>query len=536
MIVDSSHDALGKVIKFGNPYHGKIDNGVLTLPNATTMPWPTGSRRGCTLVALPSLPVPPNPVDETASGLRWDNYALLQGKTFRYPKPSGQIQLGNYLGFNYRTSSGMTWRIFERPDFYPDNVTKKESLRLSAYPLSGGLSDLVDLATIAPPSYPATFYTGVYNIVAWVIVPNKTGTKALAHAYWVNQESANNNAVSVQHLQTYYRTKLLGIIEINVSGGDDTAPPSISSTVLYNHSDLYTETASPDLYSGAVYVHIAGTVSYVPGPPVGGSYHWQGSIEWVQGDIQPKNFFSDPGSNVTWIMCACYDDSDALIVFSERRRTWTVASQVGGGGGAGLSWVLFADGGIPGTPVGVMSTLENITDSYMECSIERNGSVVCSGQFHHRQQGALEYQWTYPSANGTAIGFYEEDRSIQFDMTLTSSSEDRSEAVFVYLRGEVLSMSTAALAFRAKDAPYNSPPESTNELIPTRNSAIFAVAGPKTQNTFGKSAMVIQNSAENEGDPPFSGSLYDRPGVIVPYVNVHPITGEFAYGYSSGFV
>lgn len=531
LLGDNTIDA-GEITKLGNPYHGKITNGVLTLPNGSVMAWPTGSQRGCTLVALSGLSVPDHPNDEVIQGLRWDNYALLQGKAFRYPRPSDLFQLSSFLGFNYRTSSGMTWRVVDLPGFLPDGITRKTELQLVAYPLSSGLESAVPVATISPPTYPVTFHngylSGVYASVEWVIVPYKTGSKALAHAYWVVRGQD-----SLQHIQTYYRERLLGIVELSISGGNDTTPPTITSEVLFNYADLAIETASPDTYTGDVSLHIAGTVSFSSDPAPGGTYTYSGSINWVQGSIQPRNFFSGGiGGTITRVMAACYDDSGTRVVFKEYRKTWTVESQVGGN--VSINWMKFGDGALGGTPANTSSTLTTTTDSYLTCAILRNDVVVCTETFHHQHQGVAEQQWLYPSANGTQAGFAEADWS--FYGTLVSSSENRADAVFSALNAEVFSMTTVGLAFRAKLDAYVDSPAGSSEIVPERSSAVFAVVGPKSSTKFSRNTMVVMAAAENEGDEPFSGALYSRPGVSVPYVNVHPISGEFAFGYQSGFV
>lgn len=522
----------GEIIKLGNPYHGKVQDGTLTLPNGTTMSWPTGSQRGCTLVALSGLPIPDHPDDEVTQGLRWDNYALLQGKTFRYPAPINSYQLSGLLGFNVRSSSGMTWRIINSPEYLPDGVTRKTSLRLLAYPLSGGIESYSVAATIAAPTYPSTFHngalSGVFASVEWVIVPYKTGSKALAHAYWVIRGED-----STQHIQTYYRERLLGIVEISISGGSDTTPPTITSEVVFNYADLAVETASPDIYTGAVSLHIAGTVAFSTDPEPGGTYTYSGSINWVQGSIQPRNFFAGGiGGTATRVMAACYDDSGARVVFKDYRKTWTVESQVGGN--VSINWSAFGDGALGGTPANTSSTLTTTTDSYLTCAIWRNDVVVCTETFHHRFQGSASRQWLYPSASGLDVGFAEADWA--FNGTMVSSSENRADAVFAALRAEVFSMTTVGLAFRAKIAPYVDSPAGSPVIVPATTSAVFAAVGPKSAVKFSRTTMVITAAPENEGDTPFSGSLYARPGVCVPYVNVHPISGEFAFGYRSGFV
>jgi len=534
MILDANSAPLGFVTKLGNPYHGKISNGVLTLPNDTTMPWPTGSQRGCTLVALPGLDVPDHPDDEVVQGVRWDKYALLQGKTFRYPAPNNQFQLSPFLGFSYRTASGMTWRIVDLAEFMPDGITRTTNLRLAAYPLSPGDSARVIAATLSPPDYPSHFHngtqSGVYASVEWVIVPDKTGTKALAHAYWVQRD-----VDSLQHIQTYYADRLLGILELTISGGDDTTPPTITRETLLNYADLTVETVTPNLYSGAVYVHIAGTVTFSPDPSPGGTYSYSGTINWVQGEIQPTNFFSGGvGGTAIRVMSACYDDAGNRVVFKSYRKTWTVETHVGGD--TSVSWSQFGDGTLGGTPANTASTLTKTTDSYLTCAIWRNDVAVVSETFHHRHQGDLEQQWLYPSANGLAVGFAEADWNIVLSMTMVDSSEDRADAVFAALGVEVFSMTTVGLALRAQADAYVDSPVGSPIIVPAACSAVLAAVGPKTELNLGKSAMAIHSAIMTETDPPFPGSAYSRPGVVVPYVNVHPISGEFAFGHQSGFV
>jgi len=527
---------LGEITKAGNPYHGTITDGVLTLPNATTKAWPTGSGRGCTLVQFASLTVPENPADEVAAGLRWDASALLQGLTLRYPMPSSQPQ----IGWSYRTESGMVWRIAELANFYADGPlsAKYPSLRLGAFPLSGAVADPVVCATIAPPTYPGSFYNGRANpaqpgaapfaYVQWVLVPSKTGGKCLAHAYWVREEVGGNRP-SINHLQTYYRDLLLGIIEITLSGGDHTTPPTVSSTVLYHYAGLRSETSNLDTYTGSVHFFMSGTVS-----AGGGSRSFSGSAYWSDDIIQPNNFFSGgAGGEWEWVMAACYSDDDTRVVFSEYRKAWTEESSVGNS--VSISWSM-PDNGIGGVPSNAVSTITTNTVSRLTAAIKRNGATVCTATFTHSKAATAGVTWLYPGASFPVdILTTEEWDWMTYGPVVSSSVEDRSESAFGALRGEVLSMQTVGLAFRGLPENRYNPTDSTTVLIDAYKSAIYSIAGPKTQSTFGKAAMVIKPMGI-DSDAPYSGSAYERPGVCVPYAVAHPVTGAFAYGHLSGFV
>jgi len=107
-------DALGKLGAFGNPYHGPVQGGTLTLPNATTKTWPQPDATyfdtaGSThLLMRPGQPVVTRTTEQAAAdaadGLQWRNKAMLSGGKF-------QLYSKNLNGWVYIDPSGGRWLI-----------------------------------------------------------------------------------------------------------------------------------------------------------------------------------------------------------------------------------------------------------------------------------------------------------------------------------------------------------------------------------------------------------------------------------------
>ena len=91
----------------GNPYHGTLKGGELTLETTgEKVPWEQTSGRGINLIRLPFLSDPVTPDDEIEQGLRYDKYVLLQDCT-KYPSPVETID----LAWIYSPNKSVAWRL-----------------------------------------------------------------------------------------------------------------------------------------------------------------------------------------------------------------------------------------------------------------------------------------------------------------------------------------------------------------------------------------------------------------------------------------
>ena len=121
----------------GNPYHGTIKGGELTLETTgEKVPWGRDSGRGINLIRLPFLSDPVTPDDEIEQGLRYDKYVLLQDCT-KYPSPDEFID----LAWIYSPNKSVAWRLTPLTFYYD-----KAKLLVSCLTKSGN-----DYATVTAP-------------------------------------------------------------------------------------------------------------------------------------------------------------------------------------------------------------------------------------------------------------------------------------------------------------------------------------------------------------------------------------------------
>lgn len=121
----------------GNPYHGTLKGGELTLETTgEKIPWEQASGRGINLIRLPFLSDPVTPDDEIEQGLRYDKYVLLQDCT-KYPSPVETID----LAWIYSPNKLIAWQITPLV-FYYDRVR----LLVRCLTKSG-----IDVATVTVP-------------------------------------------------------------------------------------------------------------------------------------------------------------------------------------------------------------------------------------------------------------------------------------------------------------------------------------------------------------------------------------------------
>lgn len=104
----------GRVTVWGSPWHGLVENGVLTLPNAATMPHPgPGDLGEADVLALvvpgtpPVLRTPEQAASDAAAGRQWLDYAMISGHLQR--RLYGQL-LGGNGAWLYVAPDGSRWR------------------------------------------------------------------------------------------------------------------------------------------------------------------------------------------------------------------------------------------------------------------------------------------------------------------------------------------------------------------------------------------------------------------------------------------
>ncbi|WP_213662859.1 hypothetical protein [Stutzerimonas stutzeri] len=202
----------------GNPYHGLVREGLLTLPNAATMPYPQPSgehwQRGSTaLIAHPNAPgitrTPEQAADDAAAGREWWTQAILSGN---------QLYGAELPGWIYIDPAGARWLV---------------TTDLSSAHVSGGVCT-VTLARFGVLGGEPETYT--YNVT----VPNMgqstpqltgiTGTRLRRY----HTSPTGNGAmfeVSVEYSQPFelfWRWRPVGWVEITLSGAGASCIPSVA--------------------------------------------------------------------------------------------------------------------------------------------------------------------------------------------------------------------------------------------------------------------------------------------------------------------
>lgn len=109
MIVQSGHGlAAAELLRFGNPWHGRFENDVLTLPNAATLPGAIWTGTDCHLIdfGMPG-PDPAWASPDGSQALR--TWAILHGPDKRY-SPKTRAGLGPFA-WVYRAADGAVWML-----------------------------------------------------------------------------------------------------------------------------------------------------------------------------------------------------------------------------------------------------------------------------------------------------------------------------------------------------------------------------------------------------------------------------------------
>lgn len=105
----------GRITIWGHPWHGLVEDGVLTLPNAATMSYPAPSAGGEADVLAFAVPGTPavsrdaaQTAADTAAGRQWLNYALISG---HYARQLYGQNIGGNGSWLYAAPDGSRWLV-----------------------------------------------------------------------------------------------------------------------------------------------------------------------------------------------------------------------------------------------------------------------------------------------------------------------------------------------------------------------------------------------------------------------------------------
>jgi hypothetical protein len=103
----NSPSMLGKVVKFGHPWHGLARNGTITLPNGQQMPYRQPSGGGARVYQVPGVSAEPQTPEDESAGINWLPYAIVSGGF------DGQIYTQRLPldGWLYADPQGRTWMV-----------------------------------------------------------------------------------------------------------------------------------------------------------------------------------------------------------------------------------------------------------------------------------------------------------------------------------------------------------------------------------------------------------------------------------------
>lgn len=124
----------GRLVTWGSPWHGLVTDGVMALPNATTMPYTAGSEGDVIAFRPPGTVPPPRPpawrAADAEAGREWRDYALITGRTQR--RLYGQV-IAPHGAWLYAAPTGSRWlmQIDELPAAAKD-VTAPWALTITA--------------------------------------------------------------------------------------------------------------------------------------------------------------------------------------------------------------------------------------------------------------------------------------------------------------------------------------------------------------------------------------------------------------------
>ena len=142
----------GVVKMFGHPWHGLVEDGTLTLPNAATMPYPAPTAAGEADVLAFVVPGTPPVTRSTeqaaadaAAGRQWLDYALISGRS---PRRLYGKTLGGNASWLYAAPDGSRWRVTLTDGFATHDLTSawNATITCARFGEFGGTAETHDLA------------------------------------------------------------------------------------------------------------------------------------------------------------------------------------------------------------------------------------------------------------------------------------------------------------------------------------------------------------------------------------------------------
>lgn len=268
-------EILGRLGIIGHPWHGLCRNGVLTLPNGATIPYPQPSGGAAWVLRVPGTPAVSRTAEQLAAdeaaGVQWLDHAILSGDTTQiYSKSLGA---GRWI---YADSAGDRWLV--STTLHAATVAALESagtitVTLDRFGVIGGAPEshthVVTLPALGQDS-PA-----LYNPNTGGSVLAKTGITVRRFAVRHDGSRATFRVgVDISTLQRYTQSDVrpVGWLEMQIAGAGGSAVVSV--TVLKTRAEtLPDRVATDDLTSHALYQTVTEATRYegaLPYPDCGG--------------------------------------------------------------------------------------------------------------------------------------------------------------------------------------------------------------------------------------------------------------------------
>lgn len=309
----------GRVGVWGHPWHGLVTDGVLTLPNAATMPYSAATAPGeADVIAfqVPGTPAvartPEQVAADAAAGRQWLDYALISGRDPR--RLYGQA-IGGSGSWLYAAPDGSRWRVTIAGVPGTKNLTAPwlATLTCERFGAIGAEPESHDLtATLADwqqaiPGHAGGDYMlsgyGVFTAAPVSVDDVRPDGSAALLAIWVDL-SDEPWAQDVPGVRNPLRRDPIGYVEITLSGtpGVDAAA---AIAVRYSRAATLGTFTSTTVSSVTVWYHDGSGDS-----PAHGT--WGATPNGFTDASADVGSFSGSGALVGRILAAGYDAAGAL--------------------------------------------------------------------------------------------------------------------------------------------------------------------------------------------------------------------------------
>lgn len=278
-------------LRYGDPWHGLIKNGVLELPNATTRALAGAVPIGgdCLKVMRPGQAALDQTPTELAAGMEWRNYGLISG----YNRVIFGVEL-NSLSWLYIAPDGSVWRVdynngagslaftrfgdFDHPAAGAVQIATVGTTNTEYNTRCLDVTATGDQAIIS--SEIGTIYQqasrGVPNILRGVFLIAITGTPPNASATWtvLADEDACQGARSNTRTKSFFKNYSVGTIY-------ESDPNLILTSSLQARTWSYTVPADePYIDLGP---SLGASEKFATEPFLDGSTYWRASSAWNGG-------------------------------------------------------------------------------------------------------------------------------------------------------------------------------------------------------------------------------------------------------------